>query len=101
MTTKQEELVFRKTKTQLLDDCRKGRVIFRMVSHTADTLGEPYQNERFRKVSKVEAHKLWFGRSFLTLPKDRSKMLYTDQNLILYDEKGAIQMAYEVRNAKY
>lgn len=101
MTTKQEQLVFRKTKTQLLDDCRKGRVIFRLVNHTDEEVGEPYQNERFRKASKVETHKIWFGRSALTLPKERSQMLYTDRNLILYDETGAIQLAYEVRNAKY
>lgn len=98
---KQAALVFQKTKTELLNDCRKGKVIFRLLSHTDTEVGEPYENERFRKPSKVETYKLHFGRSSVALPKDRSRLSYTDKNLILYDETGAIKLAYEVRNAKY
>lgn len=81
-----------KNKGELLKDCREKRVAFRIKGS-----GNTVYSQIYRKPTKVDTYHIWFGRSALELPKDRTKIHYSDNSLTIFDDEGNVKIAYEVK----
>ena len=84
--------LFMKSKTDLLNDCRSKSVSFRIKGS-----GNTVYSQIYRQPTKVDTYHIWFGRSALTLPKNRKLIRYSDKELTILDEEGNVKVAYEIR----
>ena len=84
--------LFLKRKGELLKDCKEKKVAFRLKG-----CGNTVYSQIYRKPTKVDTYHIWFGRSYLELPKDRKKIRYTDNELTIFDDQGNVKVAYEVK----
>ncbi len=84
------------SKTQLLTDCRKGIVEFRMKSD-APYSSQPWYCKVYRKPTRVKTYEIYFDRSRLLLPKNSKLIEYTDDTLTIYDDQGHVQLTYDIR----
>lgn len=84
--------LFMKSKTDLLKDCRSKTVSFRIKGS-----GNTVYSKIFRQPTKVDTYHIWFGKSALSLPRNRKLIRYTDNELTILDEEGNVKVAYEVK----